>query len=148
MSSQTRWPFQGNTNELVAIMLSWDFAGAADLVRTPMLVDGVNQSAGIQGSAVTGIIRAAAGRYNILLKEPWPWLLGDDLKVATPFADVAAPYTVKVATDTYYQDPATPFIAIQVFDAAGVLADPAVGHTLRGTLTFRNRRVGSLCLCS
>lgn len=143
MSSQTRWPSQAATNEMVEVPMSWDFAGAADLVRTPMVVDGQDQSASIQGTAVRAILRAGVGTFTVNLKQSWPWFLGDSLKVSTDSADPAAPYTTKLTTDLTYQDPTTPVMTLYVFDATGVLADPPAGHTLIGSINFRNRRVGS-----
>lgn len=148
MSSKTRWPSQASTNEVVEVPMSWEFAGAADLTRTPMVVDGIDQSAGIQGVYVVRIQRVGVGLYNIELADSFPWLLGESLKVGTPLADAAAPFTVKATTDqANYQTPPTsttgPFVRIQVFDTANALADPPAGHTLWGSLVFRNRRVGS-----
>lgn len=145
MSSQTRWPSQAATNEMVEVPVSWDFAGAADLVRTPMVADGQDQSASIQGTAVSFILYTGiVGHFRVKLKQSWPWLLGGHLDVATGDADPAAPFTVKVCHDpAAIQDAANPQLAIQVFDAAGVAANPPAGHTLWGSLHFRNRRVGS-----
>ncbi len=143
MSSKTRWPSQASTNEVVDVPMSWDFEGAAPLTRTPMIVDGIDQSASIQGGAVRGVGRGAPGQFNILLSESWPWLFGSDLRVSTPLADTAPPYTAKLATDLTYQSSSAPFVRMYVYDATGVLADPPPGHTLVGGLRFRNRRVGS-----
>lgn len=144
MSSKTRWPSQASTNEIVEVPMSWEFAGAADLTRTPMLVDGTDQSASIQGTAVSRVSRVALGTYDIGLAEPYPWLLGDHLKVVTAPSDNAAPFAVKVTNDqASLQASLNPSIIIYVFNAAGALADPPAGHTLWGSLVFRNRRVGS-----
>lgn len=143
MASQTRWPHAAATNELVEVPLEWSCNGAADMTRAPMIVDGVDQSASIQGTAVSYIQRGGVGLYNVGLKQPWPWLLSAHLEISTPLADAAAPYTVKVCTDLTYQAATGPYVRIQIFDTANALADPPVAHTLRGSLVFRNRRVGS-----
>jgi hypothetical protein len=144
MSSQTRWDKWANTNELVDVVLEWDFNGGADLVRHPMIVDGIDQSASIQGTAVRAITYdGVPGFFTAHLKDPYPWLLSDSLKVTASVFFAGAPATVKATTDLDYQDATDPRVRLQVFDAAGAPVNPTAGNTLRGTLTFRNRRVGS-----
>jgi hypothetical protein len=145
MSIVTRWPHQSGANELVEVPMSFDFtAGPGNPVRTPMFEGGTDQAASIQGNFARAMERGGVGLYNILLKDTVPWFFGDSLKISTPKADTGAPFTCKVCTDQGdYQNGPTPFLRVQVFDSTGVLADPAPGHTIVGSLVFRDRRVGS-----
>ena len=147
MSIDTRWPKQGGTTELVDLPIEFDFHGAVLApTRTPMIVDGKDEAAGIQGNQISGIDHGGVGLFNINLREPVAWLLGDSLKVCARIATVVAPYTVELASDLTFQT-ATPgapaFVRMRIWDSTGVLADPPDGFTLRGEMTFRNRRTGS-----
>jgi hypothetical protein len=79
------------------------------------------------GMGITSITRVSAGKYTILLSNPYNSLLGvDSINRAT--AAPAAP-VVCIATDTVTSATA-PALQLQCYNNAGTATDPASGEVL------------------
>jgi len=95
----------------------------------------------IQGSGISTITRASAGRYTIVLEENYNKLLNAAIQtVRSAVGTTTGVLGAEVSVDNVAAT-SSPSITIQCMDAAGADVDPATGAVVKFTIVMRNSSV-------